>query len=167
MGSTLSESGTGGDAAVKSRLNELAQKFVTRTTGDLALMREGLSRLEAGDRAGLDQIRHLAHRACGTGGTLGLCALSDAAGEFEALLAQRRPGDEQHRRLAGTQRARGVLHGVFAHFRSFWRGRHRRRARAFVPRGVAGKDQRRDLPGRRHRGRDGGGAVGRDGHGGR
>jgi len=83
MGSTLSEPGTGGDAAVKSRLNELAPKFVTRTTGDLALMREGLSRLEAGDRAGLDQIRHLAHRACGTGGTLGLCALSDAAAALE------------------------------------------------------------------------------------
>jgi hypothetical protein len=82
MGSTLSESGKG-DAAVKSRLNELAQKFVTRTTGDVALMREELSRLAAGDRGGLEQIRHLAHRACGTGGTLGLCALSDAAGALE------------------------------------------------------------------------------------
>jgi hypothetical protein len=32
MGSTLSESGTG-DPAVNPRLNELTQKFVTRTTG--------------------------------------------------------------------------------------------------------------------------------------
>jgi chemotaxis protein histidine kinase CheA len=75
-----------GDAAVKSRLGELAQKFVTRTTGDVALMREGLRRLEAGDREGLEQIRHLAHRACGTGGTLGLCALSDAAGALEKVI---------------------------------------------------------------------------------
>jgi HPt (histidine-containing phosphotransfer) domain-containing protein len=82
MGSTLNESGTG-DVAVKSRLNELAQKFVTRTTGDVALMREDLARLAAGDRSGLDQIRHLAHRACGTGGTLGLSALSDAAAALE------------------------------------------------------------------------------------
>jgi len=72
-----------GDAAVKSRLNELAQKFVTRTTGDVALMREGLARVESGDPSGLEQIQHLAHRACGTGGTLGLCALSDAAAALE------------------------------------------------------------------------------------
>ena len=84
MGSTLSETGAGD--AVKSRLNELAQKFVTRTTGDLALMRESLSRVETGDAAGLEQIRQLAHRACGTGGTLGLCALSDAAGAIERAI---------------------------------------------------------------------------------
>jgi len=72
--------------AVKSRLGELAQKFVIRTTGDLALMRESLARLEAGDRAGLEQIRQLAHRACGTGGTLGLRALSDAAGALESTV---------------------------------------------------------------------------------
>lgn len=72
--------------AVKSRLGELAQKFVVRTTGDLALMREGLARVESGDRAGLEQIQQLAHRACGTGGTLGLCALSDAAGALERTI---------------------------------------------------------------------------------
>ena len=69
--------------AVRSRLGELAQKFVTRTTGDLAVMRESLARVESGDRAGLEQIQQLAHRACGTGGTLGLRALSDAAGALE------------------------------------------------------------------------------------
>jgi len=68
---------------VKSRLGELARTFVTRTTGDLALMRESLARVESGDRAGLEQIQQLAHRACGTGGTLGLSALSDAAGALE------------------------------------------------------------------------------------
>jgi len=72
--------------AVKSRLGELARKFVTRTTGDLALMREGLARVDSGDRAGLEQIQQLAHRACGTGGTLGLCALSDAAGALERTI---------------------------------------------------------------------------------
>ena len=68
---------------MKSRLNELAQKFVTRTTGDVALMREDLARLVAGDCGGLEEIRQLAHRACGTGGTLGLIALSDAAAALE------------------------------------------------------------------------------------
>ena len=69
--------------AIKSRLGELAQKFVVRTTADVVLMREGLARVEAGDPGGLEQIRQLAHRACGTGGTLGLLALSDAAGALE------------------------------------------------------------------------------------
>ena len=78
----MSESNTG-DAAVKARLGELARKFVTRTSGDVALMREGLARVEAGDPGGLEQIQQLAHRACGTGGTLGLGALSDAAGALE------------------------------------------------------------------------------------
>ena len=78
----MSEADTGA-AAVKSRLSELAIKFVTRTTGDVTLMREGLARVEAGDPSGLEQIQQLAHRACGTGGTLGLCALSDAAAALE------------------------------------------------------------------------------------
>jgi HPt (histidine-containing phosphotransfer) domain-containing protein len=69
--------------AVQTRLDELAQKFLARTTGDLALMREGLARVESGDPAGLGQIQQLAHRACGTGGTLGLSALSDAAAALE------------------------------------------------------------------------------------
>jgi HPt (histidine-containing phosphotransfer) domain-containing protein len=69
--------------AIKSRLGELAQKFVARTTGDVALMREELARVDAGDPGGLEQIRQLAHRACGTGGTLGLIALSDAAAALE------------------------------------------------------------------------------------
>ena len=77
------------------------------------------------------------------------------------------PVMQQHRRLAGAQRARGVLHGVFGYARARGRGRHGRGPGALVPRGVAGQNQRRDLPGRRHRGGDRGGAVGRDGHRGR
>ena len=53
-------------------------------------MRDALARLDAGrgtdDRSALDQIHQLAHRACGTGGTLGLCALSDAAADLERLV---------------------------------------------------------------------------------
>ena len=73
------------------------------------------------------------------------------------------PGEQQHRRLARAQRARGLLHGVLARrcARSGIAGTFAGPA-AFVPRGVAGQDQRRDLPGRRHRGRDRGGAVGGD-----
>ena len=90
--------------AVKTRLNELAQKFVTRTAGDLVLMREGLARVESGDPAGLEQIQQLAHRACGTGGTLGLGALSDAAAALEktveACPAGSLPGAEMRAEIA-------------------------------------------------------------------
>jgi HPt (histidine-containing phosphotransfer) domain-containing protein len=81
----LSEVSTA-DAAVRSRLAELTRKFVTRTRDDVAQMRDGLARLEVSDVSALAQIHQLAHRACGTGGTLGLCALSDAAAALERLV---------------------------------------------------------------------------------
>jgi len=69
---------------------ELAQKFIARTTDDVACMREALARLDAipggDDGSVLAQIQQLAHRACGTGGTLGLCALSDAAAALERFV---------------------------------------------------------------------------------
>ena len=78
--------GAADTAAVRTRLTELTRKFVTRTAGDVAQMRDALARLDAGDLDALEQIHQLAHRACGTGGTLGLCALSDAAAELERLV---------------------------------------------------------------------------------
>ena len=77
-------------AAVRARMLELARKFIARTTEDLAQMRAALAQLdeghESGNGGGLEVIRQLAHRACGTSGTLGLHALSDAAGELELLI---------------------------------------------------------------------------------
>ena len=69
--------------AVNARMTELVRKFVERTGTELAHMRAALALLEAGDRSGLSQLHQWAHRACGTGGTLGLLGLSDAAGELE------------------------------------------------------------------------------------
>ena len=93
-------------AAVNTRMLELASKFIARTTEDVAQMREALARL--GDPGsdngnGLEQIRQLAHRACGTGGTLGLHALSNAAGELELLvdaLPRVVPGAADRERMA-------------------------------------------------------------------
>ena len=83
----MSGAGASDAAAVRTRLLELTSKFVTRTIEDLAQMREALARLDAGNGAvdpnALELIQQLAHRACGTGGTLGLGALSDAAGALE------------------------------------------------------------------------------------
>jgi HPt (histidine-containing phosphotransfer) domain-containing protein len=65
---------------MQTRMSELARKFVTRTAEDLSQMREALARND------LELIRQLAHRSCGTGGTLGLVSLSDAAGNLERLI---------------------------------------------------------------------------------
>jgi len=82
----LTGPGAADAAAVMTRLLELTRKFVTRTSDDVAQMRDRLAQVEAGDPAALAQIQQLAHRACGTGGTLGLCALSDAAADLERLV---------------------------------------------------------------------------------
>jgi HPt (histidine-containing phosphotransfer) domain-containing protein len=66
-----------------ARMTELVRKFIARTSAELEPMRAALALLDAGDRSGLSEIHQLAHRTCGTGGTLGLLALSDAAGKLE------------------------------------------------------------------------------------
>ena len=78
--------------AVNARLAELVHKFVMRTGTEISHMRAALARLEAGDRSGLSEIHQWAHKACGTGGTLGLLALSDAAGELERRIEACAPG---------------------------------------------------------------------------
>ncbi len=90
MGGELNDAGALDPAAVRARMLELTRKFLVRTTEDLAQMRAALARLDevhdSGNGRGLEVIRQLAHRACGTSGTLGLHALSDAAGELELLI---------------------------------------------------------------------------------
>jgi HPt (histidine-containing phosphotransfer) domain-containing protein len=71
--------------AAKTRMAELAAKFIERSLRELAVMRDGLVRLHAGESAALDDVRHLAHRMCGTGATLGFEALGDGAARIERL----------------------------------------------------------------------------------
>ena len=81
MGSPLNEPNERDPAAVRARMVELSRKFIARTVEDVAQMREAFDK-----DGGLELIRQLAHRACGTGGTLGLSAISDAAGELERVV---------------------------------------------------------------------------------
>jgi HPt (histidine-containing phosphotransfer) domain-containing protein len=99
MGSSLTEGGERDPAAVRARMAELARKFIARTEEDLVQMRAALD-----SDGGLEQIRQLAHRACGTGGSLGLTALSDAAGVLERLVesipGSTAPGAAERARVA-------------------------------------------------------------------
>jgi HPt (histidine-containing phosphotransfer) domain-containing protein len=79
-------------AAAQARLNELAAKFLDRTTGDIASMRQDLGRLAAGDAAAILDLRHLAHRMVGTGATLGFESLSGCARRIEVLTESCAPG---------------------------------------------------------------------------
>ena len=77
-------------AAAKARMAELAEKFLDRTAVDIDTMRARLARV-GDDAAALAEIRNLAHRACGTGATLGFESLSDCAHRIEVLTAAQPP----------------------------------------------------------------------------
>jgi len=78
-------------AATTARMREIAAKFVLRSAADLDAMRTDLSALGDGDLAALSNIRHIAHRMCGTGATLGFEALSDCARRIEQLADRQAP----------------------------------------------------------------------------
>jgi chemotaxis protein histidine kinase CheA len=73
-------------AAARSRMAELASKFLERTAGDIAAMRESLAQWEAGAPDALNDVRQLAHRMAGTGATLGFEPLADRAAHLEELV---------------------------------------------------------------------------------
>ena len=73
--------------AVRARMAELAVKFIERTREDSETMRAGLARLGQGDAAAHTELLNLAHRASGTGATLGLVALSERAHRIEQQIA--------------------------------------------------------------------------------
>ncbi len=77
---------------VKTRLAELAAKFVDRSRGDIKTMREALAKFEAGQGDALDELQHLAHRMVGTGATLGFNELADRAQTIEQLAEAQAPG---------------------------------------------------------------------------
>lgn len=79
------------EAAARVRMAELAEKFVARTTGEMVSMRAQLVKLSAGDLRALTEIRNLAHRACGTGATLGFESLADCALRVEQLAESQSP----------------------------------------------------------------------------
>lgn len=78
-------------SAMQTRMAELTRRFAARTRDEVGQMREALARLEAGEdgKAGLMRIQQMAHRICGTGGTLGLTVLSDTAASLERLIDMR------------------------------------------------------------------------------
>jgi HPt (histidine-containing phosphotransfer) domain-containing protein len=78
--------------AAQARLNELAAKFLDRTSEDIDSMRQDLARSAGEDAAAIGHVRHLAHRMVGTGATLGFDSLSECARRLETLAESCAPG---------------------------------------------------------------------------
>jgi len=93
--------------AARARMAELAAKFLERSLRELAVMRDGLARLHAGESAALGEVRDLAHRMCGTGATLGFEALGDGAARIERL-AEPCPAGSPPDAAALTQLGAGI-----------------------------------------------------------
>lgn len=93
-------------AAVRARMADLTVKFIMRTRQDSETMRSGLERLGQGDAAAHAEILNLAHRASGTGATLGLEVLSERAHRIElqvaALAAGSVPDSQALREIASA-----------------------------------------------------------------
>jgi chemotaxis protein histidine kinase CheA len=79
-------------AATKIRMAELAAKFIERSGREIETMREVFAKLSVGEAGALVELRHFAHRMCGTGATLGFEALADCAARIEELADSCAPG---------------------------------------------------------------------------
>ena len=102
-------------------------------------------------------------RVEGLGHQLGAGLRGDAPGKLEPVAAHCRPAQQDHGRLAGAQHVHGLGDRRRIDPRARRHVRNRRDPVRVVPSGVGRQNQRRDLAGRRHRGRDRLGAVLGDG----
>jgi chemotaxis protein histidine kinase CheA len=79
-------------AAARQRMAALGEKFLERTRGEIEIMRANLVRVSSGEVSALAEVRNIAHRACGTGATLGFESLSECAYRIEQITANQATG---------------------------------------------------------------------------
>jgi HPt (histidine-containing phosphotransfer) domain-containing protein len=104
MGSPIDPTPEDRIAAARTRLAELADKFVERTRGEIEVMRRSLDVLDSTESAALGDILQLAHRISGTGATLGFDGVSEHARRIEQLTAAHAPGSACDAALIGKLR---------------------------------------------------------------
>lgn len=71
--------------ALRAQVSTLGDKFLARTRGEVALMRELIERLGRGESQVLQDLRDLAHKIHGSGAVFGFVTLSEIASEIEHL----------------------------------------------------------------------------------
>lgn len=104
-------------AAVQSRLRELAVRFVQRSLGEVATMRELMARVRVKDRDALAELEKLSHKIHGTAATVGYRSVSDRAGEIERL-AEGALGSDAGLDQEGCERIEALLTALEADLRA-------------------------------------------------
>lgn len=95
------------EALLSERVKTLGQKFLVRTRGQSAELREALARLEQGDWDAATVILQLSHKMHGTGATFGFTTVSAPAAEIERCCVAALAAPEDQRSTAGIVHALG------------------------------------------------------------
>ena len=78
---------------LQQKIADIAGRYIQRTAGEIAGLRELIAKARGGDAAAVKDIEHLAHKIYGSGSMFGFEAVSEQARELE--LAAQSTGDPQ------------------------------------------------------------------------
>ena len=78
---------------LQQKISDIGGRYIQRTAGELAKLRETIAKVRAGDTAAVKDIEQLAHKIYGSGSMFGFEAVSEQARELE--LVTREPVDAQ------------------------------------------------------------------------
>ncbi len=78
---------------LQQKISDIGGRYIQRTAGELAGLRELIARVRTGDTAAAKDIEQLAHKIYGSGSMFGFEGVSEQARELE--LAAKAPIDEQ------------------------------------------------------------------------
>jgi HPt (histidine-containing phosphotransfer) domain-containing protein len=73
---------------LQRKISDIGGRYIQRTAGELAGLRELIVKVRAGDTAVLKDIEHLAHKIYGSGAMFGFEAVSEQARELELVARQ-------------------------------------------------------------------------------
>jgi HPt (histidine-containing phosphotransfer) domain-containing protein len=78
---------------LQQKISDIGARYIQRTAGELAGLRELIAKVRAGDTTVVKDIEHLAHKIYGSGSMFGFEAVSEQARELE--IAAKEPVDLQ------------------------------------------------------------------------
>jgi HPt (histidine-containing phosphotransfer) domain-containing protein len=78
---------------LQQKISDIGGRYIQRTAGELAGLRELIAKVRTGDTAAAQGIEQLAHKIYGSGSMFGFEGVSEQARELE--LAAKGPADEQ------------------------------------------------------------------------
>jgi HPt (histidine-containing phosphotransfer) domain-containing protein len=70
---------------LQQKIADIAGRYIQRTAGELAGLRELIAKVRAGNSAALKEIEQLAHKIYGSGSMFGFEAVSEQARELELI----------------------------------------------------------------------------------